>query len=83
MRSTTSLIEMYTEDCKWFSIISASETPKGKESACQEAFNENNHCQIVTNYAIQEEREKEFKDTQEATQGIPYKFTHLQYRYKR
>ena len=25
-------------------------------------------------------KEKEPKDTQEATQGVPYKFTHLQYR---
>lgn len=50
-----------------------------RETACQEAFNENNYCQIVTNDAIQEEREKERKDTQEATPAVPYKFTDLQF----
>lgn len=54
-----------------------------RETACQEAFNENNYCQIVINDAIQEEREKEHKDTQEATQAVPYKFTDLLFRHER
>lgn len=37
---------------------------------------ENSFCQTVTNAAIQEEREKEPTGTQEAIQGVPYKFTH-------